>query len=87
MEFKELNDSEAELFLRTKNSVLRIELPSKLVEELEALKEEMKADDLLEVLIKSTKNMIQTTNSLKTGNYQYADDEGKNCKIEKKSKP
>lgn len=84
MDFKELKDSEAELFLRTKDSMLRIELPSKLVEELESLKEEMKADDLLEVLIKSTKNMIQTTHSLKTGDYEYGE-EGKNCKIEKTS--
>ena len=30
MELKELKDSEAELFLRTKDSLLRIELPSKL---------------------------------------------------------
>jgi len=50
------------------------------------LKEEMGADDLLEVLIKSTKNMLQTMNSLKTGDYQYEDEDGEKCKIKKSPK-
>lgn len=71
MELKKLKDGEAEIFIRTSDKVLVLKLPAKLVKDLERLKETMKAEDILEVLVKSAKAMTSTLNTLNEGDYKY----------------
>ncbi|HIG94776.1 MAG: hypothetical protein QT05_C0038G0008 [archaeon GW2011_AR13] len=82
VEFERLKDKEAEIFIRTNEEVIKLKLPSSLVEELEDLRTAMKADDLLEVLIRSAKGMVSIVGDLKIGEYEY-NDSGKKCKIKK----
>lgn len=77
---KELKEGEAEIFVRTKKKILKLELPVDLVKELEEMKDDLKADDILEVLVKSAKSMMNTLNSLKKGDYEHKDEKGKNNK-------
>jgi hypothetical protein len=81
-EFEKLKDNEAEIFVRTNEGIIRLKLPSYLVEELEDLKQAMNANDILEVLIRSAKGMVATMGDLEDGEYEY-NDKGKKCKIKK----
>jgi len=82
VELEKLKENEAEIFVRTNKEVIKLKLPSYLVEELEELKNVMKAEDILEVLVRSSKVMLASMGDLNCGNYEY-DDKGKKCKVEK----
>lgn len=81
---KELKVGEAELFFRTKDCVLKLQLPSDVVKEFESLKDSMKTDDILEILVRSTRTMAETVNSLKSGKYKHKDEKGRITRIDRK---
>lgn len=64
-ELKPLNPGEIEVFMRKENEVLKVRLPSSFVNKLKDIQKEINAEDILEVLIKTSETMIETFNFLK----------------------
>lgn len=76
-QLKNLKEGEAEIFVRTSDKILRLELPPEIVKDLESMKNQLRADDILEVLVKSAKSMMATLNSIDEGNYEHQDEKGR----------
>lgn len=78
-----LKKDEAEIFVRTSDKILKVKLPSSLVKKLKEVQMKTKAEDILEVLLRSSESMIDGMYNLDSGKYTKSKG-GENVEIHSK---
>ena len=60
----DINNKGAEILIKIGNNVSSLKIPEEIVDELKELKKELKAQDILEALVKSSRGMLKALHSL-----------------------